>query len=126
MCFVVSFELILVEDDPLLSLVLADVLTARGCTVHTAEDAKGGLDLLRRCPGVEVLVTDIDLGPGPDGVVLGERALRVRHPRLRGVVYASGHAERLSMHILGGREILLAKPYRTDELLAAIGRLPPR
>lgn len=116
---------LLIEDDALLAMTVTDLLEDRGLFVQAAESFAGALELLRCSPDTEAVVTDVDLGPGPDGVAVGAAALAANLPHLRGVVYATGHAERFDRHPLGPREALLAKPYTTAELVAALCRLPP-
>lgn len=119
-------HLLLVEDDPLLLFAVSSLLEDRGHAVHAAPDAEAALAILARVPCVGAVVTDVDLGPGgADGVALAEQALGAGHPGLRGVVYATGHAERLAARPLGPREAVLAKPYTADALLAAVASLPP-
>lgn len=116
---------LLVEDDTLLAMTVSDLLEDRGLVVQAAESFAGALELLRCWPDTEAVVTDVDLGPGPDGVAVGAAVLAAGLRHLRGVVYATGHAERFDRHLLGPREALLSKPYTTAELVAALCSLPP-
>lgn len=116
---------LLVEDDALLAMTVTDLLEGCGLVVQAAESFAGALELLRCWPDTEAVVTDVDLGPGPDGVAVGAAVLAADLPHLRGVVYATGHAERFDRHPLGPREALLPKPYTTAELVAALCGLPP-
>lgn len=116
---------LLVEDDALLAMMVADLLQDRGLVVQATESFAGALELLRCWPDTEAVVTDVDLGPGPDGVAVGAAVLAADLPHLRGVVYATGHAERFDRYPLGPREALLAKPYTTAELIEALRGLPP-
>lgn len=116
---------LLIEDDALLAMMVADLLEGRGLVVQAAESFAGALELLRCWPDTEAVVTDVDLGPGPDGVAVGAAALAANLPHLRGVIYATGHAERFERHPLGPREALLPKPYTTAQLVAALCGLPP-
>ncbi len=62
---------LLVEDDALLAMTVTDLLEGRGLVVQAAESFAGALELLRCWPDTEAVVTDVDLGPGPDGVAVG-------------------------------------------------------
>jgi CheY-like chemotaxis protein len=79
--------LLLVEDDQLVRMTLAEGLSDAGFEVLEAEDAESGLALLASRPDIAVLLTDINL-PGADGFALAHAA-RVLRPQLP-VVYASG------------------------------------
>ncbi len=70
-----------------------------------------------------MLVADLHLGPGMDGLSLGALALR-RWPQV-GVVYATGHPEALDGRSLGPRERYVVKPFAPAALLRAVRRLMP-
>jgi CheY-like chemotaxis protein len=70
-----------------------------------------------------VLVADLHLGPGMDGLTLGAEVLR-RWPQV-GVVYATGHPEALDGRFLGPRERYVVKPFTPMALLRAVDRLMP-
>jgi CheY-like chemotaxis protein len=104
--------LLLVEDDDLVRLVTADLLTELGYAVREAENAGDALAALDG--SVEVLVTDIQL-PDADGRDLAREA-RARVPGLA-VVIASGDV---------GEEdgaVWLTKPYNAEALRDAIARV---
>ena len=61
---------VLVEDEFLVRMLMADVLSDAGFRVLEASDAQEALALLEARPDVQVLVTDVDM-PGPlDGLAL--------------------------------------------------------
>ena len=108
---------LVVEDEWLLLELAAEVLEAAGHKVLTATDAHAALSLLRSEP-IDLLVTDIDLAAGTDGLSLAREARRLR-PELR-VAYASGRRPDLCAHDMVPGSIFLAKPYRP----AQIAQLP--
>lgn len=104
--------LLLVEDDDMVRLVVAELLAEMGYAVREAENAGDALAALD--DSVEVLVTDIQL-PDADGRDLVREA-RARVPGL-GVVIASGDV---------GEEdgaVWLTKPYNAEALREAIARV---
>ena len=79
--------MLVVEDEPLVCELAAEVLGMGGFRTLTAADAHAGLDILRTEP-VDLLFTDIDLAQGTSGLLLAAEARRLR-PDVA-VVYASG------------------------------------
>jgi CheY-like chemotaxis protein len=76
-----------------------------------------------------VLVTDINLGPGSDGVALAAAARRLR-PGLP-VVYVTANPDRVADRRFGPYERLVPKPFDADALVrevigaAAVAGAPP-
>jgi DNA-binding response OmpR family regulator len=110
---------LLVEDDPIVRSTLADFLEAAGCTLLEAENALAALGILAdTAQRVAVMVTDINLGPGDDGLTLAAEA---RH-RLPGLVifYVTGSPERLIKRPPPATERVFLKPFNPDDLVAAV------
>ena len=107
-------RILIVEDERLLSEMLADVLRDQGFEVDTAADAMAALTRLRQGKACDVLFTDINLGDGLDGVALSEAA-RMLRPDLP-VVYCSGSVA--SLREIGGVSgaRFVAKPYDFNRL----------
>lgn len=117
-----SQTVLLVENDDhlgiLFELVLADA-GHRVIRVRTAMEALSRLSV--RLPPVDLVVTEIGLGGGPDGWQVARRA-RLRWPDLP-VIYLSrlGEDPRLPEHVPLG--ILLPKPFPTSQLVELAGHL---
>ena len=110
-------RLLLVEDDPLLRMTLAEVLTEAGFTVVEAADAEIALGLVASRDDFDLLLTDINL-PGADGFALASAARRLR-PGLP-VVYASGRlSEADPQRALPGAPFL-AKPFSMAKALTTL------
>lgn len=106
---------LLVEDDPLIRVTSAAMLTDAGYTVVEAGSAEEANALaLRHRP--QVMVTDINL-PGASGTELAA-GLRAQLPDLV-VIFASGDASPLLRGELSG-SLILAKPYGSAALVAAV------
>lgn len=111
--------LLVVEDDPLVRLTLADGLAEAGFEVLEVGDARAALALLCARRDVLAVLTDIGLPGGADGYALA-RAARVLRPGLP-VVYASGGQSAMAKEraVPGAR--FLAKPF-TSSLAARVLR----
>lgn len=120
---------LVVDDEPLVRFLIEDTLDAAGFEVADAADAAGALARLDAGdPFCRVLVTDLRLGPGPDGLALAAEARR-RRPDLR-VLFVTGNPERVPARPDGRpAECVLGKPFRCAELVATVRWLlapPPR
>jgi len=112
-----THRLLLVEDDPLLRMTLAEALTEAGFTVVEAEDAESAIGLVASRDDFDLLLTDINL-PGADGFALASAARRLR-PGLP-VVYASGRlSEADPQRALPGAPFL-AKPFTLSSALTTL------
>ena len=110
-------RLLLVEDDRLLRMTLAEALTEAGFTVVEAEDAESALCLVASRDDLDLLLTDIDL-PGADGFALASAARRLR-PGLP-VVYASGRLSGADPQRALPGAPFLAKPFSLSEALTTL------
>jgi PAS domain S-box-containing protein len=109
-------RILIVDDEADLLNISVSYLTARGYTVVSARDGKEALRLLSESGAVDVLITDIVMGGGMDGMELAQEIHRLS-PRTA-VIYSSG----FPADALSGRNLPLAdalvlqKPYRLSEL----------
>jgi CheY-like chemotaxis protein len=108
---------LLVEDDADPREVMALLLDAAGYQVLSARDAQSGIRLMDEQPQIDVIVTDVNIGGGQDGISMTEE-LRRRGSNAA-VVVISGDPE-ASSDRLGPTATFLPKPYDRKALLAAI------
>jgi CheY-like chemotaxis protein len=118
---------LVVEDEPLIRILLCDLLEGAGLDVEEAPDAEQALKRLKTLHAdrswCRVMVTDVNLGQGLDGVALAAKARR-SEPGLQ-VLYVTGTPER----VLKGRttpkprERVLGKPFHTAELVETVQSL---
>jgi CheY-like chemotaxis protein len=113
-------RVLIVEDEGLIRMLVRDLLEEAGFDCRDASDADEVTAILDDDSGwqPDLLVTDYNLGPGPDGVAVA-RICRRRLPGLP-VVYATGNPECLVSQTLSVRDCVLAKPFKPDELVAAV------
>ena len=116
---VVPLPLVLiVDDEPLLRLVNADVLTDAGFEVLEAACADEALALLEKHSGVRVVFTDVEMPGGIDGFALADRIER-RWPDI-GVLVTSGRRFPVaSFNAVAQR--FVPKPYSIDHVVRLIG-----
>ena len=80
--------ILVVEDELLIRLAISDYLRDCGYRVFEAANANDAQQILRADEPVEVLFSDIDLGPGMNGFALA-RWVRQEYPAVR-IVLTSG------------------------------------
>ena len=78
---------LVVDDDPLLLGLTADMLEDIGCEARTAHNGAEVLDRLAGDQKIDILITDINM-PGISGYDLADRAKRIR-PNLQ-IILLSG------------------------------------
>lgn len=106
---------LVVEDEPLLRLVICDLLRAEGVTVVEAANAVEAMEALAGGLAVDAIFTDVRM-PGPfDGLELS-RKVQATQPELP-VVVTSGH---LDGSLVGAGIVFLPKPYLPGEAATII------
>ena len=117
-------RVLVVEDEFMISAMMADALTAHGCEVHVAANAKDALEHLTCGSPCDVLFTDINLPGGVDGATLARMARGLR-PELP-VVYASGMVKAIDQLNAVDGAAFVAKPYDPDKVCALLQQLAAR
>jgi CheY-like chemotaxis protein len=115
--------ILVVDDEPNIRMLVAEVLRGRGFAVIEAGEAASALIKLRSSAQIDLLVTDVGLPGGMNGRQLAEIA-RVLRPDMK-VLFVTGYAETALVAdrtMPPGMEIL-AKPFRMLELAGRINRL---
>jgi CheY-like chemotaxis protein len=108
-------RVLLVEDQPLVSMTTSELLSAMGFEVTVAESGEEALRKLEQ--DFDVLITDLGL-PDMDGTAL-IAAARTKRAKLA-VVVASGRSSSVSE--LAGSAVWLPKPYGTEDMRQAISQ----
>jgi DNA-binding response OmpR family regulator len=121
----VAARVLVVEDEPMICELLVEALEEEGmaptCAANYAEAADA---LAAHATTLKVLVTDINLGGGPDGFAVARCAREVAPDMF--VLYVTGHAEADigSQGVEGA--MVIPKPYTPTKLagrIAALARL---
>jgi CheY-like chemotaxis protein len=111
--------LLVVEDEVLLLICIADRLRDAGYSVIEAGDAVQAIDVLHRDDaGVELVFSDIQMPGSLDGVALA-RLVREQYPIIK-VVLTSGRFATLDWIEHDG---FFQKPYEADEVIEHVGQL---
>jgi DNA-binding response OmpR family regulator len=110
-------RVLIVEDEPLIRMLVCDLLEEAGFEYTEAANGEAAVRLLDqgRCRP-ELLVTDFNLGPGLDGKMLAREVQRLL-PALP-TVFVTGNPESFTDYPFQPWEALLAKPFAGAELVA--------
>ena len=117
-----SESILVVEDDPQLSVVLHRRLRSLGYRTIEARDAATAVQAMASTGGrVDLLLTDLVM-PGLDGRALATTLLR-EHPSLK-VLFMSGYSEHAAVKTaaLGPDDHFIEKPFGVADLCSAIRR----
>jgi PAS domain S-box-containing protein len=111
---------LVVDDEPVVRMLVAEVLQDLGCAAVECDDGNSALDVLRSPRALDLLITDIGLPNGMNGRQLADAARGLR-PEMR-VLYITGYAENAVIshgHLRPGLDVL-TKPFAIDELARRI------
>ena len=117
-----SATILLAEDECSLRELILIALTDAGFSVVQAGDGQEAMEkLAENADRLDALITDIRLGPGPDGWDLGRAARRVR--RFLPILYMSGDGlhEWPEQGVAGS--VFLPKPFRVLRLVDRVEAL---
>ena len=120
-------EIVIVEDDPDLLDLLAQLLRAQGHIVRCAADAAAAIKLIATgAVKPEILLTDYNLPAGQSGIDLLATLRGLLGQDLPGIILTGDISTDALANIAGGNCLRLSKPVEPQELVLAIERLCPR
>jgi signal transduction histidine kinase/CheY-like chemotaxis protein len=111
-------NVLLVEDDEEVAALVAEMLVQLGYAVTRASSAKAALGALANGRQVDIILSDIMMPGGMNGVDLA-RELRRRRPDVP-VLLTSGYAEAARRDADAAGVAILPKPYQITDLAAAL------
>ncbi|GLK90185.1 ATP-binding protein [Pseudomonas turukhanskensis] len=115
--------ILLVDDEPTVRMLLADVLGELGYLVIEAADSAAGLKLLRSDVHIDLLITDVGLPGGMNGRQMADAGLALR-PELK-TLFVTGYAENAALgsgQLQAGMQVL-TKPFAVDALAGRVREL---
>ncbi|XQR88139.1 response regulator [Stutzerimonas urumqiensis] len=113
-------RVLVVDDEPLIRMLILDVLGELGYEALEAADGAGALKVLRSDAPIDLLISDVGLPGGMNGRQLADAARELR-PGLK-VLFITGYAESMAVgnHALAPDMHLMIKPFPMDALAARI------
>lgn len=111
-------RILLVEDEYIIRLTLAEALSDAGYLVEEAQSTDEAmtatLALEKAGQRIALLITDIQLAGPTDGLGL-VRALRQRQPELP-AIYVTGRPDAMGKTHMSARDVFVAKPYLPSQI----------
>jgi PAS domain S-box-containing protein len=111
---------LVIDDDPTVRMLVAEVLADLGYAVIEAPDGPAGLKVLDSDAPLDLLITDVGLPGGMNGRQVADAA-RVKRPDLK-VLFITGYAENavIGKQRLGTGMFVMTKPFQLDILAQRI------
>ncbi|WP_343210950.1 PAS domain-containing protein [Ancylobacter lacus] len=114
---------LVVDDEPMIRMLAADVLQELGYGVIEAEDGPSGLKILQSDTRIDLLVSDVGLPGGMNGRQLADAA-RITRPDLK-VLFITGYAENA---IIGNGQVapgmqVVTKPFTMEDFAGRIRQI---
>ncbi len=113
--------MLLVEDEALVRLLLAEHLRDEGYRVIEARDGEEGISILRTAAQINLLITDIDLPGSLDGIRLAREVKQ--HYQLPVILVSGQFSDAITTEIA---DAFFAKPPNLEQLAAAAANLLKR
>ena len=119
-----EMTILFAEDDYVLNMATCGNLQEYGMTVDPVYSGDAAIEAIDRLEYISALLTDVDLGAGPDGFDVARHA-RALHPALP-VVYVSGTMA--TQHAIEGVEgsLFVAKPFHPRQITDALDQVMGR
>jgi CheY-like chemotaxis protein len=111
---------LVIDDEPVLRMLITDVLQDLGYAALEAADGPEGLKVLQSTSRVDLLITDVGLPGGLNGRQVADAARALR-PRLK-VLFITGYAENAVLnngHLEQGMHVV-TKPFPVEDLARRI------
>jgi len=114
---------LLIDDEPTVRMLAAEVLGDAGYKVIEAIDGPSGLQVLNSEARIDLLVTDVGLPGGLNGRQVADAA-RLKRPGLK-VLFITGYAENAAVGngLLDIGMAVLTKPFVMTDLINKVGEL---
>ena len=116
-------NVLIVDDEPTVRMLVADVLQEAGYTPIEADDGPAGLRIVQSNTRIDLLITDVGLPGGMNGRQLADAARSLR-PDLK-VLFITGYAENAVLnhgHLSPGMQVL-TKPFAIETLTRRVKEL---
>jgi len=110
-------RVLVLEDEPLIAMVLVDILEEAGCTViGPAHDAEQAAELLAGNE-IDVAVLDVNLGSGRTSAAIADSLKSAGTP----FIFATGYGE-MGLRSSDREYLRVDKPYCADTIIATVAQ----
>lgn len=115
-----AVSVLVVEDEALIRMDIADQLEREGFFVFEAANADQAIVVLNAQPSVRIMFTDIDMPGSMDGLKLAA-VVRDRFPPVQ-IIVTSGHRS-VELSEMPDGSVFFSKPYQHAAVMASMRRL---
>ena len=119
MCAPAPWKILVVEDEVLIRLLIADALMEAGFQVIQAASADEALEVLQSSVEVDLVVTDVRMPGSINGLELASR-VRANWPALKIVIASAEYPVTLSG---APADALIGKPFRPTDVVDVVKQL---
>jgi PAS domain S-box-containing protein len=115
--------ILIVDDEPMVRMLVTEVLTESGYQVLEAGDAPSAIKVIESNPDIALLITDVGLPGGMNGRQLADM-VRIQRNELK-ILFITGYAENAAVsngHLDHGMEIL-TKPFAMASLIGKVRKI---
>ena len=116
-----ALTVLVVDDEPLVAMLIIDVLSELGYIALHAADGRVGREILQSGRAIDLMITDIGLPGTMNGRQLAEIALQGR-PGLK-ILFVTGYADRSLAATLPLGSKLINKPFSIDTLANTVAAM---
>ena len=113
--------IVIVEDEFLIRMMLAETLTDDGYHVAEAGTADEALAQLHAHSAIALMITDLSLPGSMDGLALAQSARDYQHGLP--IIFVTGRPDTIAPESLGPHDAVVAKPYLPSEIAAQVARI---
>lgn len=116
----INCTVLIVDDDPMLRMLVVEMLSEFGYNALEASDSAAGLKILQSDVAIDLLISDVGLPGGLNGKQMADAALQIR-PSLK-VLFITGYADHSVMKTehLHPRMQVMTKPFEMQAFAARI------
>lgn len=111
-------NIMIVEDDVLVSMCIEDALIDAGHRVTSANNADRAVEMLTSDAAFDIVITDVNMPGSMDGLRLAA-VIRERWPPIRLIIASGRH--RPNTGEMPANSIFLPKPFLPDQVVQAVG-----
>ncbi|MDF2984462.1 MAG: hypothetical protein K0Q69_4234 [Devosia sp.] len=115
-----AVSVLVVEDEALIRMDIADQLERDGFFVFEAANADQAIVVLNAEPSVRIMFTDIDMPGSMDGLKLAA-AVRDRFPPVQ-IIVTSGHRS-VELSEMPAGSVFFSKPYQHAAVMASMRQM---
>lgn len=117
-----NLTLLVVDDEPELLEILSSMLEFKGAKVLQASDGLKAFQVWQENPGIDFILTDVNMpGVGGDGISLVKNVRAKSQDGKPPILIITGYSRQSEQEAYqAGANKVFAKPFKIDEVVAAI------